>query len=208
MYSTPILVGTAVLFVAIGALLGALFWQRDDSERPAEMGLPFWDAHSVFNSMHRLALEADRGEGMTSDTLYNLSDHLLQGVLFQREAGWVGRESIEAWVLSYVRVLADLRGQEHLPVLDVHLDASIQRVDAACVVRQLIWRLQKTQLIEAVRISIDMDESREGSAVGRLEVVGVFEELGHGGADLLSSTWRIERGSCTCEVKVRCVVYG
>lgn len=207
------LIGTAVLFLVIGALLGALLWQRfsaewqrEDPVPAVESSLPLWDPHSVFNAMHRLAVKADRGGGVASDTIYNLSDHLLQGVLFQREGGVVGRDAIEAWLLSYVRVLIDLRGQGQLPQLEVRLDSGIHRVHAAGIVRQLVRRLQKTHMIESVKVVVEVVEARDGFAMARLEVVGDFEEMGRGGADMLSSTWRGDKRRCTCEVAVRCTV--
>lgn len=199
--------GVSVAFVA-GIVLGALLCQwRMSSQmrritREHNNSSPLlWDIHSVLNAMNKLALSAERGRAVEPSLVYMLSDYLLHSALIQREDGWADRNSLENWLLSHVRVLADHRGQTTLPAVTLRMQEGMQRIYANPVLRQLLWILQKAPTIRRVQVDLLALKGESSLAKVRVEVEGDHTELSKLLHDGNAATWRMESGLCTCELR-------
>jgi hypothetical protein len=200
--------GVSTAFVA-GIVLGALLWRwRAGTEsrragrlqnKPAPL---LWDIHSVLNAMNKLALAAERARPVEPSLVYMLSDYLLHSALIQREEGWTDRNSLENWLLSHVRVLADHRGQTTLPAATIQMGEGVQRIHANPLLRQLLWILQKAPTINRIQIDVFALKTEDRAAKVRIEVEGDHTELGRLLGDRSTvNAWRMESGLCTCELR-------
>ncbi|WP_439590219.1 hypothetical protein [Hydrogenophaga sp.] len=200
--------GVSIAFVA-GIVVGALLWRwRAGSEshrtgRQQNRSAPLlWDIHSVLNAMNKLALAAERGRPVEPSLVYLLSDYLLHSALIQREDGWADRNSLENWLLSHVRVLADHRGQITLPAATIQLGEGVQRIHANPLLRQLLWILQKAPTINRIQIDVLALKAEDRAVKVRIEVEGDHAELTRLLEDRSTVTgWRMDSGLCACELR-------
>lgn len=203
--------GVSGAFLA-GIVLGALLWHwRTSSQarrfvRQQGKSAPLlWDIHSVLNAMNKLALAAERGRPVEPSLVYLLSDYLLHSALIQREDGWADRNSLENWLLSHVRVLADHRGQTTLPAVTIQMREGVQRIHANPLLRQLLWILQKAPTIHRVQVDLLALKGEDRVAKVRVEVEGDHTELNKLlDGENTTSSWRMESGVCTCELRTAC----
>ncbi len=199
----------ASVALLIGILLGALLWQwrlsgssaRAAGQRNSPAPL-LWDIHSILNAMNKLALVAERGRPAEPSLIYLLSDYLLHGALIQREDGWTDRNSLEDWLLSHVRVLADHRGQNTLPAVIVQMREDVQRIHAHPPLRPLLWILQKVPSVSRIQIDVFALKAEKFAAKVRIEVTAERSELARVlDGDSAANAWRMEAGSCICELR-------
>jgi hypothetical protein len=212
MNTMGMLTGVALLFVLIGMILSTLLRQKSDaktkqsdspdSESDLNLAQPLWDAHTVFNVMNRMAIASERGGGIAASSIYSLSDHLLQGVLLQRDFGWANQLTIEAWLKAYLGLITESHEQSGQASVQVDLAPGVHRFDAGPIIRQLIWRLQSAQMVEAVNVTFNVVDSSMQLAVAKLEVIGDLDLFGRIGRDCQASPWRVETRASHCSIEV------
>lgn len=196
--------GAATLFVA-GLATGALlcYWRAAVKKRrgPTRRGnypMP-WDIHCVLNAMNKMALTAERARPIEPGLIYLLSDYLLHSTLIQREDGWVDRNSLEAWLLAHVRVLADHRSQTSLPSVTINVNDSVRRIHGHKLIRQLMWCLHKAMTVRRIHIDVKPVANRDRVVDVRVSVEGDREELGKlTQEETTPSSWHLQADTFTC----------
>lgn len=199
--------GAATFFVtglATGALL--CYWRSSVKKRrePTRRGtypMP-WDIHCVLNAMNKMALTAERARPIEPGLIYLISDYLLHSTLIQREDGWVDRNTLEAWLLAHVRVLADHRGQASLPSVTVNISDNIRRIHGHKLIRQLLWCLHKALNVTRIHIEVRPVPNRERLADVRVVVEGDRAELGKlTQEETTPSSWHLLADVFSCEFR-------
>lgn len=210
MATLTMIAGVALTAFGAGALSGALLWRRYTKKRitapprpVASPTPPLWDIHSLLNAMNRFAVAAERGGAIDPALVYNLSDYLLHSSLLQREGGWADNHGLENWLQAHLRILAELKSQADIPRISLKISERIHRIEVHQLIRQLHWFLQRTNTIDSIEIRA-IPHMNEHTAAVTVVIYGRMDEIDRAPMEDSTSTWRLDDGSCSCELQTGC----